>query len=101
MGRIAGATAAGLTDEDDADYQWDGVPGFWSQIGDRWLQYAAWGDGYEHARLVEHGDDAWTVWYTDARGAAVGVLTYQHDDDYNHGQDLIKQGAQPPAQEHA
>ncbi len=91
MGRIAGATAAG------AQAQWDGVPGFWSQIGERTLQYAAWGDGFEQARLVEHGEKAFTVWYTDRSGNAVGVLTFGVDDDYENGQSLITKGTPPPA----
>jgi 3-phenylpropionate/trans-cinnamate dioxygenase ferredoxin reductase subunit len=97
MGRIAGATAAGLSDTQDEDYQWDAVPGFWSQIGDHWLQYAAWGDGYENARLVDHSDGGWTVWYTDETGVAVGVLTFSHDSDYDQGKKLIAQAGVPPA----
>ncbi len=96
MGTIAGATAAGLDDPQDDDYEWDAVPGFWSQIGDNWLQYAAWGDGYEQARLVEHDGGGWTVWYTDKAGVAVGVLTHNNDDDYNNGMKLIAQAAKPP-----
>jgi len=73
QGEIAGAGAAGETGE------WDGVPGFWTTIGEATLKYHAWGDGFDRARLVEH-DDGFTLWY-EADGAAVGVLTYHADDD--------------------
>ncbi len=87
MGRVAGQTAAGH------DTAWAEVPGFWSTIGDRTLKYAAWGDGYDRARLTDRGAGGFTVWYERA-GAAVGVLTYQSDDDYERGRKLIA-GAQP------
>jgi 3-phenylpropionate/trans-cinnamate dioxygenase ferredoxin reductase subunit len=90
MGGIAGATAAGDAAE------WKNAPGFWSDIGDRTLKYAAWGDGYEDARMVEHGDGAFTVWYTDKTGAAVGVLTHDRDDDYEAGTSLVEQGSPAP-----
>ena len=45
--------------------QWDVAPGFWSTIGEHTLKYVAWGDGFDEARLVDHGDGAWTVWYGD------------------------------------
>jgi 3-phenylpropionate/trans-cinnamate dioxygenase ferredoxin reductase subunit len=82
QGSIAGAGAAGQTGE------WDGVPGFWTTIGEATLKYHAWGDGFERARLVEH-NDGFTVWY-EADGAAVGVLTYNADEDYDRGEDLIR-----------
>jgi 3-phenylpropionate/trans-cinnamate dioxygenase ferredoxin reductase subunit len=82
QGEIAGAGAAGHTAE------WDGVPGFWTTIGQATLKYHAWGDGFERARLVEH-QDGFTVWY-EANGAAVGVLTYNADGDYYRGEDLIR-----------
>ncbi len=89
MGRIAGLNAAGQAD------QWAGVPGFWTQIGDNWLQYAAWGDGYDESRLVEHGADSFTVWYSRA-GRLVGVLTCAADEDYERGIELIASGAPAP-----
>ncbi len=82
QGSIAGAGAAGQSGE------WDGVPGFWTTIGEATLKYHAWGDGFERARLVDH-NDGFTVWY-EADGAAVGVLTYNADDDYNGGEGLIR-----------
>ncbi len=84
MGRVAGQTAAG------ADASWAEVPGFWSTIGDRTLKYAAWGDGFDHAGLVEHDGGAFTVWYSQ-QGVTVGVLTHEADHDYEHGQRLIEQ----------
>jgi 3-phenylpropionate/trans-cinnamate dioxygenase ferredoxin reductase subunit len=82
QGEIAGAGAAGQSAE------WDGVPGFWTTIGEATLKYHAWGDGFQRARLVDH-DDGFTVWY-ESEGAAVGVLTYNADDDYDRGEDLIR-----------
>ena len=84
QGEIAGAAAAG------ADGQWDGVPGFWTTIGDATVKYHAWGDGYERSRLVDHVD-GFTAWY-ERDGATVGVLTLNADDDYERGETLIKNG---------
>lgn len=89
MGRIAGRNAAGQAS------QWGSVPGFWSQIGDRWLQYSAWGDGYDEARTVEHGEDSFTVWYA-RDGRLVGVLTCAADEDYERGTAMIASGASAP-----
>jgi 3-phenylpropionate/trans-cinnamate dioxygenase ferredoxin reductase component len=74
--------------------EWDGVPGFWSTIGERTLKYAAWGDGYEQSRMVEHAGGGFTVWYS-RDGVAVGVLTHECDEDYERGRELI--GAGEPA----
>ena len=84
MGRVAGQTAAGT------DASWAEVPGFWSTIGDRTLKYTAWGDGFDDARLVDHGTGAFTVWYSQD-GVTVGVLTHDADHDYERGQRLIEQ----------
>lgn len=81
QGAIAGSCAAGNPT------RWVGVPGFWTTIGEATLKYHAWGDGYERSRLVERGD-GFTVWY-ESGNAAVGVLTYQADDDYDLGERLI------------
>ncbi|WP_116203482.1 NAD(P)/FAD-dependent oxidoreductase [Amycolatopsis circi] len=83
MGEIAGRTAAG------AEAVWDAVPGFWSEIGDRTLKYAAWGDGYDHAWPASR-DGAFTVWY-ERDGVVVGVLTHEADEDYERGSDLIRE----------
>jgi 3-phenylpropionate/trans-cinnamate dioxygenase ferredoxin reductase component len=88
-GEIAGRTLAG------ADASWSEVPGFWSTIGRHTLKYAAWGDGYEQAHLVNHPDGAFTVWYGSA-GATVGVLTHERDEDYKLGSKLISEGAPLP-----
>ena len=82
QGEVAGTVAAGETAE------WDSVPGFWTTIGEATLKYHAWGDGFSHARFVDH-DDGFTVWY-EADGVAVGVLTYNADDDYDGGEGLIR-----------
>ena len=83
MGRVAGATAAGR------DASWAEVPGFWSTIGDRTLKYAAWGDGFDRAGLVDHHNGSFTVWYGQA-GVTVGVLTHDADDDYEQGRARIE-----------
>jgi 3-phenylpropionate/trans-cinnamate dioxygenase ferredoxin reductase subunit len=87
QGEVAGFTAAGR------EARWETVPGFWSTIGTRTLKHAAWGDGHATARVVDHGDGAFTAWYADAAGACVGVLTHDRDPDYEAGQRLIAQGA--------
>jgi NADPH-dependent 2,4-dienoyl-CoA reductase/sulfur reductase-like enzyme len=82
QGQIAGAAAAGQSD------QWDSVPGFWTTIGDATLKYHAWGDGFDRALFVEHAE-GFTVWY-EKDGATVGVLTLNADDDYDRGEELIQ-----------
>ena len=89
MGEIAGSVAAGHEDS------WAQAPGFWSEMGERVLKYAAWGDGYDETRLVEHGDEAFTVWYS-REGVVVGVLTHEADEDYDRGRILVEQGAAFP-----
>lgn len=88
MGAVAGRALAG------EDAVWDVAPGFWSQIGDRALKYVAWGDGHDEAHFTG-GDRAWTVWYG-RDGVAVGVLTHEHDEDYERGRKLIETGAPLP-----
>ncbi|HWK25644.1 MAG TPA: FAD-dependent oxidoreductase [Solirubrobacter sp.] len=89
MGAVAGRTIAG------EDARWDVAPGFWSTIGERTVKYAAWGDGYDEARLVDHGGGAFTVWYgTD--GTTVGVLTHERDEDYERGRHLVETKAPLP-----
>lgn len=86
QGEIAGVAAAG------SDGQWDGVPGFWTTIGDATVKYHAWGDGYDHVRLIDR-EDGFTAWY-ERDGATVGVLTLNADDDYDRGEAVIR-NAQP------
>lgn len=88
MGEVAGTVAAGGSD------RWDNVPGFWSEIGEHTLKYAAWGDGFDDQRFIEHDGGGFTVFYI-RDGVAVGVLTSEADDDYERGQQLIA-GKQPP-----
>jgi 3-phenylpropionate/trans-cinnamate dioxygenase ferredoxin reductase subunit len=88
-GAVAGRTLAG------EDARWESVPGFWSTIGAHTLKYAAWGDGYDRARLVAHPDGGFTVWYQSEEGIAVGVLTHACDADYERGRELI--GKREPA----
>jgi 3-phenylpropionate/trans-cinnamate dioxygenase ferredoxin reductase subunit len=75
--------------------EWDGVPGFWSTIGERTLKYAAWGDGFEQSRMCEHANGGFTVWYS-RDGVAVGVLTHECDEDYERGRELIGAGEPAP-----
>ncbi|MEB4210190.1 FAD/NAD(P)-binding oxidoreductase [Mycobacterium sp. 94-17] len=88
QGEIAGARAAGC------HVKWDGVPGFWTTIGDATLKYHSWGDGYERSRMLDR-DDGFTVWY-ESKNAVVGVLTYNADDDYDLGERLITEGRRAP-----
>ncbi len=88
QGAIAGASAASHR------MKWDGVPGFWTSIGDATLKYHAWGDGYERSRMLEHGDGI-TVWY-ESGNVLVGVLTYNADDDYDLGEQLIAERRPAP-----
>lgn len=88
-GEVAGATLAGT------DIEWDTVPGFWSTIGERTVKYAAWGDGYEEERIVDHDGGGFTAWYLRG-GATVGVLTHECDRDYERGRELVAT-REPPA----
>ncbi len=76
--------------------EWDGVPGFWSTIGEHTLKYSAWGDGFASSHLVDHGGGAWTVWYADEDERCVGVLCHERDDDYDRGAELIAAGESSP-----
>ncbi|HEY2795107.1 MAG TPA: FAD-dependent oxidoreductase [Micromonosporaceae bacterium] len=86
MGEVAGATAAG------GDKRWDAVPGFWTQIGDRTLKYAAWGDGFDEVRVIDNESDAFTIWYG-RDGIIVGALTYNADPDYERASNLARAAA--------
>ena len=88
-GKVAGAAAAGK------DAAWDSVPAFFSGIGERTLKYKAWGDGHDSSRFVEHPGGAFTVYYG-KEGKIVGVLSYEHDEDYESAGDLIAEGAPMP-----
>ncbi len=91
MGSIAGAVMAGKSDE------WTAPPGFWSTIGPRTIKYTAWGDGFDEARLVDHGgsEESFTVWYG-LEGVCVGVLTHNYDRDYEEGRKLVEAGEPLP-----
>jgi len=71
------------------------VPEWISAIGPHTLKYAAWGDGFDEARVTEDGA-AFTVWYGQG-GTTVGVLTQDRDEDYERGRALIEQGGPLPA----
>jgi 3-phenylpropionate/trans-cinnamate dioxygenase ferredoxin reductase subunit len=88
QGAIAGSCAAGQRT------RWDGVPGFWTSIGDATVKYHAWGDGYQRSRMLSHPEGV-TVWY-ESGDAAVGVLTYNADDDYDLGERLIAERRPAP-----
>lgn len=89
MGTVAGTTAAG------GDARWESPPGFWTVIGPHTLKYAAWGDGHDRADLVDHGDGAFTVWYS-TDGVLVGVATHEADDDYERGAEMVRRGDPAP-----
>jgi 3-phenylpropionate/trans-cinnamate dioxygenase ferredoxin reductase subunit len=88
QGAIAGSCAAAQ------HTKWDGVPGFWTSIGDATVKYHAWGDGYQRSRMLSH-PEGFTVWY-ESGDAAVGVLTYNADDDYDLGERLIAERRPAP-----
>lgn len=90
QGEVAGSTAAGV------ERSWDAVPGFWTTIGDHTLKYAAWGDGFDTAHLVERDGGAFTVWYQSA-GVTVGGLTYNSDEDYELAEKLVAEHKPAPA----
>lgn len=94
QGEVAGATAAGV------ERAWDAVPGFWTTIGDHTLKYAAWGDGFDTAKLVERDggfpEGSFTVWYQ-RDGVTVGGLTYNNDDDYELAEKLVADHKPAPA----
>ncbi|WP_207840595.1 NAD(P)/FAD-dependent oxidoreductase [Williamsia soli] len=93
QGEVAGATAAGV------DTSWDSVPGFWTTIGNHTLKYAAWGDGYDSAHLVERNggfpEGGFTVWYQRG-GVTVGGLTFNSNDDYDLAEKLVADHKPPP-----
>lgn len=88
QGKVPGITAGG------GRAAWDGVPGFWTTIGDGTLKYHAWGDGFDACRLQDHGD-GFTAWY-ETDGRLVGALTLNADDDYERAETLIHQGDPAP-----
>ena len=100
MGEVAGRQAAG-----ESSAAWSAVPGFWSEIGDRTLKYAAWGDGFDDVTVVDHpaggdaanvgADGAFTAWYSRG-GRLVGVLTHEADEDYDRGGELVATGGSVP-----
>lgn len=94
MGQLAGRNAASEGGADGETDDWSDPPGFWSEIGEHTLKYSAWGDGFEDAVVVEHGEGAFTVWYADAAGELVGVLTHDRDEDYERGGELLADRAQ-------
>lgn len=92
VGRNAAATDGSGEETGEGWAAWEDVPGFFSEIGEHTIQYAAWGDGHETAEVVER-TGGFTVWYADAADVVVGVLTYNADDDYERGRGLIAQKA--------
>jgi 3-phenylpropionate/trans-cinnamate dioxygenase ferredoxin reductase component len=97
MGRLAGRNAAADVADPAPDHgkpgSWTEPPGFWSEIGNHTLKYSAWGDGYEEATVVEHGNGGFAVWYADADDELVGVLTHDRDRDYERGVELLSRRA--------
>jgi hypothetical protein len=64
-------------------------------IGGKTLKYWAGSGGWDQVRFVDHGDGAFTAWYG-LEGATVGVLTHDHDADYEEGYELVVQGEPLP-----
>ncbi len=88
-GRIAGTVIAG------GEASWEVAPGFWSTIGEHTLKYVAWGDGWDSANFIDHGDGAFTIWYGQDN-VCVGVLTHDRDEDYERGRELVEAGSRLP-----
>lgn len=88
QGDVAGVNAGG------GGAVWDGVPGFWTTIGDVTLKYHAWGDGFDSCSVRNHGD-GFTAWY-ETGGRLVGVLTLNADEDYERAETIIRQGDPAP-----
>ena len=88
QGAVAGASAAGMP------VTWDAVPGFWTTVGDATVSTTRGATVYQRSRLLER-ENGFTVWY-EADGAAVGVLTYNADEDYRLGEGLIRAGERVP-----
>ncbi len=86
MGAVAGANAAGGAET------WSAVPGFWTEIGAHTVKYAAWGDGHDEVRVVDHEAGSFTAWYL-SEEVVVGVLTHDADEDYERGSDLVERHA--------
>ncbi len=94
MGQLAGSNAAARGPGGTGTTgRWSDPPGFWSEIGGHTLKYSAWGDGFEETTVVEHPAGAFTVWYADAAGEVVGVLTHRCDEDYERGGALLARRA--------
>lgn len=88
QGAVAGACAARWPTK------WVGVPGFWTSVKGATLKYHAWGDGYEPSELRDH-PGGFTVWYSSG-DAVVAVLTYNRDEDYERGEQLIAERRPAP-----
>ena len=88
MAEVAAKSLAGTTSA------WSSVPSFWSEIGDRTLKLAAWGDGWDKV-VLQQDDNGFTAWYG-RDGVTVGVLTHEHDDDLDRGTEFVEAGAPFP-----
>ncbi|QIN78990.1 NAD(P)/FAD-dependent oxidoreductase [Rubrobacter marinus] len=97
-GGVAGAVLAG------GEAGWSMAPGFWSTMADKSLKYWSWSNGWDEARFVDHveaGDapegagESFTVWYGKG-GTCIGVLSHNHDEDYDEGRGLVERGAPLP-----
>jgi NADPH-dependent 2,4-dienoyl-CoA reductase/sulfur reductase-like enzyme len=86
MGEIAGRVAAGQS------AAWTDPPGFWSTIGDHTIKYTAWSDGFDDVEVDSDPAGPFTVRYR-REGKVVGVLTHDHDEDYEDGQTEVQQQA--------
>jgi 3-phenylpropionate/trans-cinnamate dioxygenase ferredoxin reductase subunit len=84
-GEVAGRTLAG------EPASWGAAPGFWSQLGERTVKYAGWGDGWDELRVESHGD-GFSAWYGSG-GELVGVLAHEADEDYESGRERIEERA--------
>ena len=86
QGEVAGRTLAG------AEASWDGVPGFWSTLGERTLKYAGWGDGWDEIEFEPGAGESFVARYGRA-GELVGVLAHDDDGAYEEGTRAIRERA--------
>ena len=86
QGEVAGRTLAGV------QAGWDGVPGFWSTLGERTLKYAGWGDGWEEIEFEPGAGESFVARYG-KDGELVGVLAHDDDRAYEEGQRAIGERA--------
>jgi 3-phenylpropionate/trans-cinnamate dioxygenase ferredoxin reductase subunit len=86
QGEVAGRTLAGT------EASWNVAPGFWSNLGERTLKYAGWGDGWDEIEFEPGEGESFVARYGRG-GALVGVIAHDDDDAYEDGKRAIEERA--------